>query len=186
MKKLDLVLVFLFYTTVSEASTLSGHHLGIGLSEYMFTRDLHEQFNNTLGYTLSYEYTLPFLSQYEPGIGFRAEYYVPEKDGFFNENILFTPELSMLFYNGLFPLGGTLGMDLNYWKQSKTYIHKEVYHEDLLYGLVLGVFSRTSLAPCGHLEYTVAYHMQQLSFQSAFFALGLQYVWDFNRNERSL
>lgn len=178
MKKLGLALFLLFYTSLSEGATPSGHHLGLGLSQYMFMKDLKEQFNNTAGFTLGYEYTLPFLSQYEPGIGLRAEYYTPKKDGFYNENLLITPELSMLFYNGLFPLGGTLGMDVNYWKQSKTYIRKEVYHEDLFYGLAIGIFSRTHLA-YGHIEYTLAYHMQQFDYRTAFFAIGLQYVWDF-------
>jgi hypothetical protein len=181
MKKLSFVLIFFLFPTLLKANPLRGHHLGVGLSQYLFMQDLKEQFKNTIGYTIAYEYTLPYLSEYEPGLGLRFEYYTPEKDGFMNENLLFTPELSLLFYNDLFPLGATLGMDVNFWKQSKTYLRKEVYHEDLFFGLALGLFSRTML-PRGHLEYTFTYHMQQLSFKSSFLAIGLQYVWDFNRN----
>jgi len=181
MKKLALFCLLFLHSSFSHASQLSGHHLGLGMSGYVFMDDLKEQFNNTVGFTAAYEYTLPFLSAYEPGIGLRVEYYVPRKNGFVNENILITPELSLLVYNGYFPLGISLGMDANFWKQTKTYIRKEVFHEDLLYGMSVGLFSRTGLAPWGHIEYSLAYHLLQMNFQTTFLAIGVQYVWDFNR-----
>ncbi len=156
----------------------SSHHIGLGLSAYVFMDDLKEQFNNTVGFTLGYRYTLPFWSVYEPNLGLRIEYYVPRKNGYENQNVLVSPELSAVIDKTYIPLGAKISVDANYWKQTKTYIQKEVFHEDLLYGLGLGVFTRTDLGTAGHLEYSLDYHLQQFSFLTSFLVLGVQYVYD--------
>ena len=179
MKKLRFLILLCCAWHSLDLTAANSHHIGLGLSAYFFQQDLHEQFSNTVGYTASYGYTLPFASRFEPEVGIRLEYYVPKKDGFDNENILITPQVSALLYNELFPLGGRIGYDINYWKQTKTYIQKEVFHEDILYGLALGIFSKTRLPGAwGHIEYSLTYHLQQFALSTTFFALGVQYVLD--------
>lgn len=179
MKRIYFAFLLVFSIYSMEASARKNHHLGIGPVGYLFQEDLKEQFNNTIGFSASYEYTLPFLSKYEPGLGLRFEYFNPKKNDYDNLNLLFTPYLALLIYDDILPLGLRMGFDVNYWKQSKTFIRKEVYHEDVLYGFAIGLFSRTDLGAWGHIGYSMTYHLQQFDYRASFLALGLDYVFDF-------
>ncbi len=157
----------------------SHHHVGLGLSGFIFLRDLSDQFGDTLGPTASYEFSHPLISDFQLGLTLRGAYYNARKDGYDNVNVLFTPAIK--FYYTALPerVGAILGLDVNYWKQSKTYIQRQDLHEDLLYGLLIGVLTETDLGKWGHVEYLLGYHMLQYSFETAFLELGVQYVWDF-------
>lgn len=157
----------------------NSHHLGLGLTGYSFLNDLKEQFGNTLGYKLTYRYLFPFIEDYKPGIGLSIQYFNAKKNGFDNVNWIITPEISSIVYDEFVPVGIIGGFDINTWSQSKVYDRREILHEDILYGMNIGFFTFTSFAPYGHLQYLLAYHLQQFDTKSSFFELALQYVWDF-------
>lgn len=155
------------------------HHLGGGVSQYTFLGDLRDQFTNTFGFNLEYERSLSYLQEYETALGFRLEYYNPKKNDFENLHILGSPELSTLAYNGVFPIGVSLALDILYWRQTRTLFIKDTYFEDIQFGLGIGVFSKSDLKEYGHLKYRAFYHLQQWSFKAPFLSFAIQYFYDF-------
>lgn len=153
------------------------HHIGLGLSYFFFLNDLKEEFNNTHGFSLSYEYSFE-RHERKPTLGLRVEYYKPEKNGFENERYQISPEFSMLVYNDYFPLGASMSFEGTYWKQTRTILQKETFHEDFLFGMSVGLYTKTQINSWSHVKYSLHFHLEQFGFATPFFTLGIQYVWD--------
>lgn len=171
-------IVLSFFIFFFSFTIYAKQNFGLGLNAYSFMGDLKDQMNATIGLASEYEYTLFPKLHYKPAIGVRAEIYSPVKNGFRSFNFLLTPEASMVFYKGKLDVGATVGFDVLYWRQSKTYLFSNTTLEELDFGLSFGVFSNFPMNHGNFLKVMLLYHIQEYNVKTTYLSLGGMYVWN--------